>query len=812
MGLTPKIGSDEPVYRRVPIPTRVIDIYQPLMEHGRAEMIGRVARQGQATFELLERFDRHYRQLRQSHRVLLFSDLPHKLARELPDRGDDLLTEMYYRLDSRVGHLLLDEFQDTSVEQWEVFKPFAQEIASFADGTRTFFCVGDGKQAIYGWRGGCAEIFDRLEEDLNLSLKSRKSLSKSYRSSPAILEAANRVFGSLAENPALVDKLPAVIAEWTTRFETHTTHHADRPGYVELITSPVTEEEPESGEPGEEGTIGGPSVHERYSAARIAELARAMPGRGIGVLVGTNNMVRRMIFLLQDLGIEASGEGGNPVTDDPAVGVVLSALTLADHPGDSAAAFHLFNSPLAGVVGLDAMTAEAIGHAGLVIRRSLLAGGYAPLLAQWARKLADSCTARSLGRLMQLIELAERFDPTATLRTRDFVAYVEATSVEQPAGAAVRIMTVHKAKGLEFDVVVLPELDRTLLSVGDLPVYVSRATPTGPIEAIYRATNEAVRKLCPEIAEAHEQEKARRLRDDLCALYVAMTRPKYALHMIIKPLKQLKDGSPGSRGWSNLSFASMLRRGLVPGGATFDGEAILFDFGDRAWFKKLPKGDALAEAAKSAAPLRPKLLAAAGPSRRSWPVVTPSSLESSGVIHAADLLAMETSTNRLRGTVLHALFEQVGFLDRDRMPDEADLLAAARGAAPLAEEKWLRQTLAEFRQMLAKPSVIAALSLPTAGEAELWRERSFVVRIGQEMMQGQFDRVVIERKEGRVVRADLLDFKSDAVTPENRAGRVEGYRPQVEAYRKALVGILGVAPAAVNARLLFVATGECVAV
>ena len=70
---------------------------------------------------------------------------------------------MYFRLDAAVTHLLLDEFQDTSLEQWQVLSPFAEEVAAHADGGRELLVVGDTKQAIYGWRGGCVELFDVVE-------------------------------------------------------------------------------------------------------------------------------------------------------------------------------------------------------------------------------------------------------------------------------------------------------------------------------------------------------------------------------------------------------------------------------------------------------------------------------------------------------------------------------------------------------------------------------------------------------------------------------------------------------------------------
>ena len=110
---------------------------------------------------------------------------------------------MVYRLDAHVAHLLLDEFQDTSALQWRVLRPFAQRVGA-RDGGRSFFCVGDVKQAIYGWRGGVAEIFEALEEDLGRL--TRKELHKSS----AVLAGGDRVgepglrkFDGIADNPVL---------------------------------------------------------------------------------------------------------------------------------------------------------------------------------------------------------------------------------------------------------------------------------------------------------------------------------------------------------------------------------------------------------------------------------------------------------------------------------------------------------------------------------------------------------------------------------------------------------------------------------
>src|SRR5689334_7619427 len=106
---------------------------------------------------------------------------------------------MAFRLDGGIRHLLLDEFQDTAPPQWRVLRPLAEGVVNGRGGT--FFCVGDGKQAIYGWRGGVAEIFDCLEDQLPALAK--KELAQSYRSSQPVIDSVNQVFQNLTRHSNL---------------------------------------------------------------------------------------------------------------------------------------------------------------------------------------------------------------------------------------------------------------------------------------------------------------------------------------------------------------------------------------------------------------------------------------------------------------------------------------------------------------------------------------------------------------------------------------------------------------------------------
>ncbi len=807
------------VYSKVPLTDTWRETLEPLYDHARAMVLNAHAARTAATFDLMRRFHDQYEQLKRSQRVLHFADLPRRLVDGLLASDALQLEDVYFRLDGRVTHLMLDEFQDTSLEQWQVLMPLAAEITAHGDveygSTRSFFCVGDVKQAIYGWRGGVAEIFDHIEQQLHLPDEARRSLNVSWRSSQVVLDVVNRTFESLTGNPAL-EKVADAADAWAARFEAHRAAK-DLPGHVTLETSlPKEAAAHATGDDDEDpDAVAVASPHEQHAAGRIAAIARDAPGMSIGVLVRKNKQATMLLDLLRQRGVAASGESGTPLDDDPAVAVILSALHLADHPADSRCAFHIVNSPMSDVLDLHSIAPSPCAAAASDIRRRLLTEGYAGLVAAWARQLAPSCDARGVTRLTQLVELADAYEPSLTLRTRHFIDYVQAAAVEEPSPARVRVMTVHKAKGLEFDIVVLPALRDAIGHVGNGEVYIDRPTPTQPVAAVYRATNEPTRALHEPMQQAWEQERTRRLEDDLSGLYVAMTRARQALHMIVEPITRTSKGAIGAIGWSSPSYAAILRRALsrLGEGESVDGREMLFEDGNPDWHRR-----GAAPAAHEAATARPvatvSLPDVPAQARRQWRRRSPSSLEGAGRVQAREVLQLDRAAGRGVGLVLHACFEQVQWLDETVQPSDAELLAAAREAASGIEERELARLIARFRHICRMPEVVAALSRPALDKSEALdgphNELPFAARVGDALLQGRFDRVVIVRRGGRPTRAEVVDFKSDAVDETALAARVEHYRPQVQAYRAALGTMLALAEDAIEVRLLFTSTGRCV--
>lgn len=805
-GLAAKISGGETTYYRVEMPAHVLALYQPLLQHAKGWFVNQLAEQTEATWSLLANFDAEYRRLKAEQRALRFDDVTRTLAESA---RLEQTAAVSYRLDASLGHLLLDEFQDTSLAQWQVVRPFADCVATNEQGT--FFCVGDTKQAIYGWRGGVAEIFDAVARELGGV--ETDHLEQSFRSSPAVIQAVNETFvPDLADRHGRLGAAAEPCAEWVAAFPQHSTARKELNGYVVLETSP------EAGP--DEGQL---NATLDYAAARVQQLREQAPQFNVGVLVRRNEAVRRLIYQLQRLGVDASEEGGGTLTDSAAVQLVLSLMRLIDHPGDTVAGYHVAHSPLGGSIGLSPDDGPGRVHA--VVngwRRRLQQFGYGRVIGELVEPLLAHANRREQLRLRQLTDLAYEYAADATLRCDDFVAFVEQQRVAEATEAPVRVMTVHQAKGLQFDIVVLPELAVSL--GGQNPACaVGRPSPTSAIDRVCLYPKQAVQPFLPaEIQSAIAETEARRIKEAMCLLYVQMTRAVHALHMIIPPTK--KDQKTESM---PCKFHGLLRAAYV-GTERVAENTVLKEFGDPRWYEQ-PYLDGRVQ------PKRPEPEAIVAPepitlamkdhdasSHGGRQPFSPSQLEGGAKQRVADLLTADNRTAMNRGTLMHAWFEQITWLDDDAVLDESLLRKAAAQGADAGTD--VDALLVEFRTMLAAAEVRSALSRAAYADLDRFRlttavrkkaesslelvveqETSIAAIDGETLLTGLIDRLVILQVEGRPIAAEVIDFKTDRIADaEHLESKAKHYQPQLDAYRRATAKMLRIAPRHVTGKLLFV--------
>ena len=780
-GLSSKIIGGQSTYSRKEIPASLVGLYRPLIEYLRQYYSLEIHHQSAATYELLERFETSFWNRKRQRNQLEFSDVT-RLASHIQTIPADL----NHRLNSDVRHLLLDEFQDTSVEQWNAIEHLVQEVTRQTGGLESsLFCVGDVKQAIYGWRGGRREIFNTLSssvEHLNSD-----HMEKSWRSSDEVLNFVNDVFGNLTSHPRLAELRPT-LAEWSDEFQTHESA-LEIPGYVEYRNSDA-----------------GANKGERLSNAlvetvsQVGELIKQNKEMTIGVLVRQNDEISRLIQLLNENGIPASEEGGNPLTRFYPVQLIMTWLQLLEHPGDVKAIFRINRSPLASRLNPDAGSPSMSSSAytrewDLLLEKGL--GGYLRIIADALRSYLNQTQHF---RVEQLVEFADGYSASDPIRLKEFIAAVEIERFAEESDACVRVMTIHQSKGLEFDAVILPTLENKLTRTPDLAVKRSKETQLPANVFAYRSQEiqtllkDPYRSACQETLYEQAQEA-------MCVLYVALTRAAHALYLIgpcaTKPPKQ-----------PPVSVAALIQF-AISGDYNEEPSTIIYSAGSPDWYQRLPDKQLHVDDRPSFAP---KLGRTNIEGNSSYATASPSSMEGGDLFHSSALFRPENAGALNFGTLVHSAFEHVEWWNSS---STADMLTALSNKRIDFQDSM--STLLNsidnthcVATTLSQAFYSSLANFKQTDEIRVFNELPVTAVIGGQLIRGYVDRIVLGILDGRVVSADIVDFKTDNLGKQNEdlPAKVKHYEPQLMAYRETISQMFKIPIETVSARLLFVSANE----
>ncbi len=784
--------TGDATYYRKPMPSQVVEVLRTIAEASTHHVLAAVKHKTLGMRQLLEAFSPAYLLSLRDQNLLPFSELPILVGSVLETLDNQ---DLAYRLDMNPSHLLLDEFQDTNLEQWQVLRRmFRLHDGHQADARpSSVFCVGDTKQAIYGWRGGCAAIFERIDEDLPAVVWDSRHTS--YRSSQTVLDFVDTVFTNLRADPDLA-KFEAVLRQWESHYERHMAFHKDLTGYVEVCFAPDATREALDDEDGGNDANGDPASaapgYEVWVAHRVAELHQTHPGASIGILMRTNKAADVLALALQSLGLPASQEGPGVLCDDPAVDLVVSAMHLADHPGSTAEAFHVYHSPLRDLLHFQDRSLQTCERVSLALRRRLATHGYGDTVAWLAAALAEYGDRRTSYRLTQLVEAADEYDRRAGTRPADFVEWLLSTTVTDSVPAPIRIMSIHQSKGLEFDIVVLPQLHHP---IGATPpsVLVVRRGETGPVQEIHAYAGGAIQAVSRQLQDAYRQHASRELQDALNLLYVAMTRARRGLHVFMPARKLKKNGEPTKL---RLSAQSILLSALQQPGAA---SGTVYRAGTWDWDTPAHERTPRSLEPTDVWPTRIRFNTARP--LRMWPEASPSAAGGAHVVRPVEIFRLDTAA-RDRGSVLHAWLQRVSWLD-EPLPTDIELLTIGNAIAPRKDRAWFLELAEDFRRKLQQPNTASVLARPQ-GEVLLQREQPFAVKLGDRMVHGRMDRLEIHRLPQGATQIIVTDFKTDAVPREAVPTRAAHYGEQMRAYAEAVSVMLNVPLTSITARLLFV--------
>ena len=518
-----------------------------------------------ALLDLVLAFDKEYAKDKRRAGLVDYADLEHRSAQLLTDRSGEP-TELARRISERYTEILVDEYQDVSRVQDAIFRAVSRE------GTNLFL-VGDVKQSIYRFRLADPEIFNekyRAWADAGAASPGeprRVLLRENFRSRREILEGANAVF-SLCMSRQLgdidYDESAALIPGAPYEGE------GTKPALL-LLRLPETEE----GEERPDKT----ALEARMTARAIRELAehgvtvtdkgRQRPLRwgDIAILLRSANTVGGVYRrALAQEGIPVSSGQGGDFYRSVEVSALLSLLAVLDNPHQDIPLIAVLRSP-AFAFSADELsrirTADRKGDLFTALRAAAETDGRCRAFCTWLdRKRREApdlsvaelvwrlieeldllalCSAMSDGeqrrmRLMALVSLSERFESSGYRGLHRFVLWLrrQAERGEEPSlgadiGSAVQILSVHKAKGLEFPVVFLCDTGRRFnKSDARETVLVHPELGLGP-----KVTDLERRVEYPTLARSAVQQRLERetLSEEMRLLYVALTRARERLYV-----------------------------------------------------------------------------------------------------------------------------------------------------------------------------------------------------------------------------------------------------------------------------------------
>jgi ATP-dependent exoDNAse (exonuclease V) beta subunit len=451
--------------------------------------------------------------------------------------------DLLLQLDSRIRHILVDEFQDTSYAQYDLL---TRLTAGWEPGDgRTLFVVGDPMQSIYRFREAEVGLYLRVcQSGLNSLPMDRVVLNTNFRSQASLVDWTNDNFGSLF--PVVEDQVRGAV-----RYA-HSAAHNPSASDAAITMHTFVERQ---------------DVAEAEKVVALVRESREIdPGKSIAVLVRSRNHLSAIVDALKKNSMRYQAQDIDPLIDRPVVQDLLSLTRAIQHLADRVAWLSILRAPwcgltlddLAKLCGKDSRSTiwqlltqpadqvemfeqvspdgrqrlsrimpileQALRNRGKLSLRRLVESTWLSLGGPACVEEADLIDVR------QVFSLLEEFETEGSLETLEKRLGKLYAAPDPQAGPELQLMTIHKAKGLEFDTVILPGLgrgvrsrDRDLLRWLEHTDYGLLLAPLPPItseqqEPTYRAIGQVL------------QEK-----DDLETLrllYVSATRAKSRLHLL----------------------------------------------------------------------------------------------------------------------------------------------------------------------------------------------------------------------------------------------------------------------------------------
>ncbi len=448
-----------------------------------------------ALFEKFPKFIQLYDKATSKIQALDFDAIKDKVHALLNGYEEMPAEFFYFRLDSRIAHILIDEFQDTSLNDYKILAPFIDEIKAGigqAKWHRSVFFVGDVKQSIYGFRGSFSSLFESVSKDFY-----HDNLEFNHRSSPLIINYVNTIFKKAYQNS------PTAYLE--QKYPKASSNKHARDGYVKV--SLVSDERE--------------LLLEQILQEAKNLLEHRIDPKDITLLCATNDDALEIKnYLQQNLSeIRPSTESSAKLSQFVESKIIKNALeyALAEEPYKPFYKHSVLK--LAGYLHDD-----AIALAGFNPKKESVAD-FVWKVMEWF-ELYGECAQICL-------ELAVGCEDA-----NEFLEKLEAKEIASFKIEGAQIMTIHKSKGMQFPYVIVCErLGKP--KTNNSNQFLEEYSGTELLRLYYRMKNREV--VDKDYARALDKEEAAKDHEETNVYYVAFTRAELGLVVVAKDKKGMRE-------------------------------------------------------------------------------------------------------------------------------------------------------------------------------------------------------------------------------------------------------------------------------
>lgn len=755
-----------------------------------------------------ERFVGHYQRLKRELRQLDFTDLEWSTYKLLQHSENALWIQ--YKLDQRIDHLLIDEFQDTNPTQWQLILPLLEEMAaSEQEKPRSIFLVGDEKQSIYSFRRAKPELQAQASDWLQQHLNAEAfPLNKSWRSSNAIIHSVNEIF----QHDDLKPLLPG--------FRSHETHLQNLYGRVEVF--PLLKKEKEEKNNGVPDELRNPLLMPRpeetglhyEEGKRIADTiqqlmteplvigegaeARAITYDDIFILVRKRTNVADYELALRQAGIPYLGANKGTFLDCLEINDMEALLDTLITPFNNLSIAQVLKSPIFSATDEDLMMIAAhkgnpqwlgrmaelketlaeehpIHRAYVYLQRwreladripvhDLLDRIYceADILARYDLSSPDSLKPRIRANLVRFLEMALDMDAgryPSLMHFLEHLRHLKTLKKDAPDEAPmmtdserVRIMTIHASKGLEAPVVFLADTINADKDTSSHQALIDwPASETRPLAFQLIPSRTLKNSKSDQFLERRKQLQQK---ENANLLYVAITRAKQYLFISACQCR------PPCTDWY-----TPIRSAMEKIANEADDGTLLYQHGTTEKIKLISSTETTDEVTEIDPALKQPITLPAVTEK----IIAPSYTAKESVLHNDG-----DEDAQLRGIVIHRCLE---LLTREQAFTEHSIKQLILSETSyLIDKAKLADWLNEAKTLITHPELETVFK-PSAG-TKTYNELPLQYKLGNQMVQGVIDRLLVSDE-----NILLIDYKTHQQASKNNMAEIaDTYKEQMALY------------------------------